>query len=120
MAKVATASVSDIQNLADVPILGDLVDPSLGTESGAAGPIKTLQTVTDYISGKQVKATAEEIEAVQVFARKLVDDLGYPKDHIQTRPQYRVRSAPQVARQKVIPLTLRFLVRSKNSNPRLV
>jgi type I restriction enzyme M protein len=106
MAKVATASVSDIQNLADVPILGDLVDPSLGAESGAAGPIKTLQTVTDYISGKQVKATAEEIEAVQVFARKLVDDLGYPKDHIQTRPQYRVRSAPSGGKAKGYPIDI--------------
>ena len=48
-------------------------------------------TVTDYISGRQVRATPEEIEATQVLARKLVDDFGYPKTHIQTRPQYRVQ-----------------------------
>lgn len=50
--------------------------------------------VTDYISGEQVKATPEEIEAVQVFAQRLVEDYGYPVAHIQTRPQFRVRKRP--------------------------
>ena len=50
--------------------------------------------VEDYISGISVRATPEEIEAVQVFARRLVEDYGYLKDHIQTRPQWRVRSSP--------------------------
>jgi type I restriction enzyme M protein len=50
--------------------------------------------VIDYISGEQIRATPEEIDAVQVFARRLVDDYGYPKSHIQTRPQYRVRKRP--------------------------
>jgi type I restriction enzyme M protein len=49
---------------------------------------------TDYISGIQVKATPEEVEAVQVFVRRLVEDYGYPPSHIQTRPQYRVRMRP--------------------------
>ncbi|MDP2268847.1 MAG: type I restriction enzyme HsdR N-terminal domain-containing protein [Deltaproteobacteria bacterium] len=48
----------------------------------------------DYISGDQVKATPEEVEAVQVFAQRLVEDYDYPKSHIQTRPQYRVRKRP--------------------------
>ncbi len=48
----------------------------------------------DYISGEQVKATPEEVEAVQVFAQRLVEDYGYPKSHIQTRPQFRVRQRP--------------------------
>ncbi len=48
----------------------------------------------DYISGQQVPATPEEIEAVQVFARQLVEDYGYSKDQIQTRPQWRVKSRP--------------------------
>ena len=48
----------------------------------------------DFISGQRVKATPEETEAVQVFARRLVEDYGYPKEHIQTRPQYRVRKRP--------------------------
>lgn len=50
--------------------------------------------IFDYISGEQVKATPEEIEAVQVFSKILVEDYGYPKTQIQTRPQYRVKIRP--------------------------
>lgn len=50
--------------------------------------------ITDFISGRSIKDTPEEREAVQVFARMLVDDYGYPKDHIQTRPQFRVKVRP--------------------------
>ena len=50
--------------------------------------------VVDYISGEQVKATPEEVEAVQIFARQLVEDYGYSKEQIQTRPQYRVKIRP--------------------------
>ena len=50
--------------------------------------------VRDYISGLAVKASPEEVEAVQVFAQRLVEDYGYPKDCIQTRPQFRVRIRP--------------------------
>jgi len=50
--------------------------------------------IYDYISGEQVKATPEEVEAVQIFARQLVEDYGYSKNQIQTRPQYRVKSSP--------------------------
>lgn len=50
--------------------------------------------ITDFISGTQIKATPEEVEAVQVFARRLVEDYGYPATHIQTRPQFRVRMRP--------------------------
>ncbi len=55
---------------------------------GGAGQIE------DFISGKVVRGTAEEIDAVQVFARRLVDDYGYRKDQIQTHPQFRVRRSP--------------------------
>lgn len=48
----------------------------------------------DYITGEWVRDTPEEREAVQVLARRLVEDYGYPKSHIQTHPQFRVRSAP--------------------------
>ncbi len=48
----------------------------------------------DYISGQTVKATPEEVEAVQVFSRRLVEDYGYAKGQIQTRPQHRVRRNP--------------------------
>lgn len=50
--------------------------------------------ILDYISGVQVKETPEEIEAVQPFSKILVDDYGYPKEHIHTRPQYRVKVRP--------------------------
>jgi type I restriction enzyme M protein len=52
------------------------------------------ETISDYVSGTLVKATPEEVDAVQVFSRRLVEDYGYPKSHIQTRPQYRVRQRP--------------------------
>jgi type I restriction enzyme M protein len=50
--------------------------------------------ILDYISGERVKATPEEIEAVQVFSRRLVEDYGYHKTQIITRPQYRVSRSP--------------------------
>ena len=50
--------------------------------------------IVDYISGLQVRETPEEIEAVQPFSKILVDDYGYPKSHIHTRPQYRVKIRP--------------------------
>lgn len=50
--------------------------------------------IRDYISGVSIRATPEEIEAVQVFAKRLVEDYGYPKSRVQTRPQYRVRLRP--------------------------
>ncbi|MFH1004553.1 MAG: N-6 DNA methylase [Bacteroidota bacterium] len=50
--------------------------------------------IIDYISGVEVNATPEEIEAVQVFSRQLVEDYGYKKEQIQTRPQFRVKVRP--------------------------
>lgn len=58
------------------------------------GPLGGAGFVSDYITGTQVRATAEELDAVQVFARRLVEDYGYAKSQIQTRPQYRVRIRP--------------------------
>ena len=50
--------------------------------------------ISDFVSGQPVRATAEEVDAVQVFSRRLVEDLGYSREQIQTRPQYRVRIRP--------------------------
>ncbi len=50
--------------------------------------------IEDFVSGRAVRATLEELEAVQVFSRQLVEDYGYPKAHIRTRPQWRVRARP--------------------------
>lgn len=54
--------------------------------------------IIDYISGAQVKAGAEEVEATQPFSKILVDDYGYDKQQIQTRPQYRVKASPSDTR----------------------
>lgn len=50
--------------------------------------------VRDFIADVEVRATKEEIDAVQVFARRLVEDYGYLKQEIQTHPQYKVRQRP--------------------------
>lgn len=55
---------------------------------------KEKSTIIDYISGIKVVVTPEEVEAVQVFSKQLVEDYGYPKTAIQTRPQHRVKVRP--------------------------
>ena len=57
-------------------------------ERGKAGYVR------DFITNTWVKATPEEIEAVQIFVKQLVEDYTYPKEHIRTRPQYRVKQRP--------------------------
>lgn len=65
------------------------------TEAAAETPAELKPGyIVDFISGLPVKDTPEERDAVQVFARRLVEDYGYPKELIQTRPQYRVRIRP--------------------------
>lgn len=59
-----------------------------------SGPATGVPYVFDYISGSRVRETPEEIDAVQIFSRRLVEDYGYPKSLIQTRPQYGVRKRP--------------------------
>ena len=54
----------------------------------------------DFISGLEVQATPEEIEAIQVFAKQLVEDYGYLKQHITTHPQFRVKANPSDTRGK--------------------
>ena len=58
------------------------------------------EVITDYISGLSVKATPEEVNAVQVFSKILVEDYHYPKECIQTHPQYRLKSSPSDTRYK--------------------
>ena len=48
----------------------------------------------DYISGLEVKATPEEVQAVQPLSKILVEDYGYPKSMIVTHPQHRVKVRP--------------------------
>ena len=50
--------------------------------------------VQDFISGQWIRATPEEIDAVQILSRRLVEDYGYDPAQVQTRPQFRVRKSP--------------------------
>lgn len=68
-------------------------EPAPEEVANAAAEVKAGYIV-DYISGQQVRATPEEVEAVQIFAKRLVEDYGYSKSQIQTRPQFRVRKSP--------------------------
>jgi type I restriction enzyme M protein len=54
--------------------------------------------ILDFISGEKVRATPEEVNSTQVFARRLVEDFGYPIKNIITRPQYRVKRRPSETR----------------------
>ena len=56
--------------------------------------------ITDYISGRRVRDTPEEREAIQVFVRTLVLDFDYPKTHVRTRPQWRVKVRPSDLRKE--------------------
>jgi len=66
------------------------MSPASGSPTVTSGPVKII----DYISRKPVRATPEEVDAVQVLARRFVEDFGYPKEHIKTHPQHRVRKSP--------------------------
>jgi len=51
--------------------------------------------VHDYITGEIVrKGVKEHGEAVNIFSKKLVEELGYSKKQIQTIPQFRVKVSP--------------------------
>ena len=50
--------------------------------------------IYDFISGQEIKATPEEVDAVQPFSKRLFDEYEYDKELIQTRPQYTVRKTP--------------------------
>lgn len=71
--------------------------------------------IIDYISGLQVKETPEEVEAVQPFAKILVDDYGYPKEYVRTRPQYRVKVRPSDTK-KEYPVDIAVFTSSEHSD----
>lgn len=59
--------------------------------------------VFDFISGKEIKASPEEVEATQVFSKRLIDEYEFKKEDIQTRPQYHVRKSPSDEAKKDYP-----------------
>jgi type I restriction enzyme M protein len=74
--------------------------------------------VLDFISGQPVKATPEEVEAVQVFSRRLVEDYGYPSSCIKTRPQHRVRKHPS-DEEKTYPVDIAVFHSAKKTEDEL-
>jgi len=62
--------------------------------------------IFDFISGQEIKATPEEIEATQVFSKMLVEEYGYPKENIQTRPQHFVRKTPSDEIKREYPIDI--------------
>lgn len=76
----------------------DALEPVEGALSreviGVLARVGGRRTIEDFVSGAQVAATPEEVNATQIFSRRLVEEFGYPKEQIQTRPQFRVRVRP--------------------------
>ena len=73
--------------------------------------------VRDYVSSEIIKATPEEIEAVQVFSKRLVEDFSYSKEQMQTHPQFRVRRRPsQEDESKGYPIDI-AIFNDKKKNP---
>ncbi len=66
----------------------EVVDTVLGDSEASDGKI------VDYVSGVLIPGKPEEKLAVQPFARQLVEDYGYPKSHLRTRPQWHVKARP--------------------------
>lgn len=60
-------------------------------EKITAEPKEKEGHIRDYITDKWVKAKPEEIEAKQVFAKRLVEEYGYSKDQIQTHPEFLIQ-----------------------------
>lgn len=74
--------------------------------------------IVDFVSGQKLRATPEEVQAVQPFARILVDDYGYPKEMIQTRPQWRVKARPSDTK-KEYPVDIAVFSESSHSDSSL-
>lgn len=89
--------------------IDDEVAPLIGEDSEREG------YVSDFISGVLVRDTPEERDAVQVFSMALVNDYGYPRDHIQTRPQHRVKARPS-DRKKEYPVDIAVFTSNRRSH----
>lgn len=71
--------------------------------------------IKDYISGNMIKETPEERDAVQIFSKVLVEDFDYPKSHIQTRPQWRVKVRPS-DKKKEYPIDIAVFTDKKHTD----
>ncbi len=55
---------------------------------------ETSKRIIDYISGRDILGTLEEVEVIQPISVCLVEENGYPKEHIRTRPQFQIPKSP--------------------------
>ena len=69
--------------------------------------------IVDFISGEKIKAGPEELEAAQILSRRLVEEFGYPKTHIQTRPQFRIKASPSA--DEIYPIDIAVFKDSKKT-----
>jgi len=77
------------------------IEEEVGTE-----PL-TKEGVRDYISGQWVKSGVKEHEeAVNIFSQRLVEELGYSKNQIQTIPQFRVKISPSGQEKYPVDITV--------------
>jgi len=74
--------------------------------------------IIDYISGIEITATPEEIEATQIFSKMLVEDYLYPIQNIQTRPQFRVKARPSDTK-KEYPVDIAVFTSARNNDESL-
>lgn len=74
-------------------------EPDESVLEGAPATTRSTR-VADFVTGQLIPATPEELEAVQPFLRQLVEDYGYPVEHIRSRPQWRVKARPSDRRKE--------------------
>lgn len=84
------------------------IDDDGDEADGVVTEVETIKrgTIRDYVSGKMVQATPEELESVQVMSRRLVEDFGYPISHLRTRPQWRVATSPSESKKYPVDITV--------------
>jgi len=76
-----------------------------------------MEQIIDYISGKLVNATPEEVNAVQPMLKVLVDDYDYPSEMLQAHPQVRVKASP--SDKKGYPIDIAVYEPDKEGNKQL-
>lgn len=63
--------------------------------------------IRDYLTGEWVRAGIKEHkEAVNIFTQKLIEELGYSKEQIQTIPQFRVKTSPSGQEKYPVDITV--------------